>query len=544
MSSQRMGEIIMTVKQTRVLVVGGGVTGVGVIRDLALRNIDAVLIEQMDLAHGASSRFHGLLHSGARYAYNDPAAARECLEENLILKKIAPTCVENSGGFYLQHESDEEDYLEKWLQGCKEAGIEAQEVPVQEVLAENSYLTEKLKKVYLVPDATVDGSRLVWANAYQALQYGGKVLTYTKLTKIMTKNKQVSGAEVTNTLTGEKTCWECEMIINAAGTWADQVARLAGVELNLLKSKGSLLVFNQRFISKVFNRLRLPSDGDIIVPHNTVTILGTTSIGIDDPDQVEPTRDEINTLLKAGEELIPQIRNFRIIRAYAGVRPLFIDKSEKEQDGRNISRDFVVIDHEEVDGLKGLISLVGGKLTTYRLMAEKAVDYAAQALGENSPCLTAEVPLVELPRVESYSGKLSIVDYRHGDRAYLIKNYEERNPEKAAILCECENVSYAEVEEVASWDDTHNLDDLRRKTRIGMGTCQGLYCSFRSLGTAWESLRKKNSSPNEQIRDFLENRYRGQKNLLWDSQMRESELALGIYSTIFNLERTVASNEA
>jgi len=528
----------MAANKTRVIVVGGGVTGVGIIRDLALRKIDAILIEQGDLGHGASSRFHGLLHSGARYALNDPAAAKECLEENLILKKIAASCIENTGGLYLQHELDDDSYLEDWQKGCLEAGILTKEISAKEVLKNEPFLSKKIKRAFLVPDATIDGSRLVWGNVDQAIKYGAKVFTYSKLDKIIIENNQVVGAEIVNTLTGERTYWECTIIINAAGSWADQVASLAGLELDLVKNKGTLLVFNQRFTSRVLNRLRRPSDGDIIVPHNTVTILGTTSVNIDNPDRAEPTSEEVDTLLSAGQELIPNIHSLRILRAYAGVRPLLFDMQHgEEQDGRNISRDFIMIDHGVRDSLAGLISLVGGKLTTYRLMAEKTVDYVANLLGERKPCLTKDVPLIEQEGAFHSGRKFSTYLEKYGEKGALLEQYLKDSPEKEAILCECENVSYAEVELVASWDSTNNLDDLRRKTRIGMGTCQGLYCSFRSLGTAWENLKKKKEKPLVQLITFLENRYKGQKSVLWESQLRENELTLGVYSTIFNLER-------
>jgi len=530
-------EDTMAANKTRVIVVGGGVTGVGIIRDLALRKIDAILVEQGDLGHGASSRFHGLLHSGARYVLNDPAAAKECLEENLILKKIAPSCIEDTGGLYLQHELDDDSYLEDWQKGCMEAGIQTKEIPIKEVLKNEPFISKKIKKAFLVPDATIDGSRLVWANADQAVKYGAKVFTYSRLDKIILDNNQVVGAEIVSTLTGERVYWECALIINAAGSWADQVASLAGIELGLVKNKGTLLVFNQRFTSRVLNRLRRPSDGDIIVPHNTVTILGTTSVNIDNPDSAEPTSEEVDTLLSAGQELIPNIYSLRILRAYAGVRPLIFDRQHgQEQDGRNISRDFIMIDHSIRDGLVGLISLVGGKLTTYRLMAEKTVDYVANLLGEKTNCLTKDIPLIE--REEGFlSVRFSPYLEKYGEKGTQLEEYLKDSPDKESILCECENVNYAEVEVVASWDSTNNLDDLRRRTRIGMGTCQGLYCSFRSLGAAWENLATKNEKPLTQLITFLENRYKGQKSVLWESQLRENELTLGIYSTIFNLER-------
>lgn len=533
----------MVVNKTSVIVIGGGATGVGIIRDLALRGIDAVLVEQQDLAHGASFRFHGLLHSGARYAVKDPSAARECIEENIILKQIASTCIKESGGMFLQHKDDQDEYVEKWLDGCHQAGIMTQELSIKNVLEENPYLTKDLKRAYSVPDGIIDGSRLVWANVHQALKHGVKVLTYNKVIGINTENGRVIGAEVVHTLTGERSHWECETIINVAGTWADDVTKLAGIELNMTKNKGTLLVFNQCLSNKVLNRLRTPGDGDIIVPHHTVTILGTTSVNVDRPDLAKPTSQEVDILLNAGRELYPEIDKYRLLRAYAGVRPLYAGEGHiNDDDGRDISRDFTILDHS-LDGLIGFISLIGGKLTTYRLIAEKTVDYVCKVMGIDQICTTAQIPLVAPVLTEKTKGKINPLILRYGEKGLQIQEYIKQNSEKEIILCECEDVSFAEVEEVASWESTKNMDDLRRKTRIGMGTCQGLYCSFRSLGTAWINLKKKPEHPLKQLTNFLENRYKGQRYLFWESQIKESELTLGVYSTIFNLERVELTDE-
>lgn len=524
------------------MVIGGGATGVGIIRDLAMRGIEAVLIEQQDLAHGASFRFHGLLHSGARYVVKDPSNAKECIEENRILNQIAPTCVKSIGGLFLQYKTDQDEYVEKWLIGCQNAGIEVRELSVREVLQENPYLTKELKRVYSVPDGIIDGARLVWTNVNQAIKYGAKVLTYTKLTKIHTENCNVTGVEVINTLTGEKSSWECEVLVSAAGTWADEIAKLGGIEIAITKNKGSLLVFNQRLTSRVLNRLRPPNDGDIIVPHHTVTILGTTSINIDKPDFARPTPKEVETLVNAGRELFPDIDNYRLLRAYAGVRPLYANNVNVNDDGRDISRSFVIYDHTD-DGLKGFISLVGGKLTTYRLIAEKTVDYLCEIMNIYQVCQTANVSLISSEFMKEKNGKINRYILRYGEDGLNIQKYLKQYPEKGIILCECEDVSFAEVEQVVSWEHTKNLDDLRRRARVGMGTCQGLYCSFRSLGAAWNTLKKKPQPPLKQLILFLENRFKGHKNLLWESQLKECELTLGVYSVIFNLERVEVEDE-
>lgn len=533
----------MVTNKTSIMVIGGGATGVGIIRDLALRGIDAVLVEQQDLAHGASFRFHGLLHSGARYAVKDPLAAKECIEENIILKQIAPTCIRESGGLFLQQKDDQDEYVDKWLDGCLQAGIVTKELSVKDVLQENPYLTKDIKRAYSVPDGIIDGARLVWSNVHQATKYGAKVLTYNKVTDIHSEKGRITGATVINTLTGESSHWECETIINVAGTWANEVTRLCGIELNMTKNKGTLLVFNQRLSNKVLNRLRTPGDGDIIVPHHTVTILGTTSVNVDRPDLAKPTSQEVEILLNAGRELYPEIDNYRLLRAYAGVRPLYAGEGYINGDnGRDISRDFTIRDHN-LDGLNGIISLIGGKLTTYRLIAEKTVDYVCKAMKIDQACTTAQIPLVAPALTEKTKGKINPLILRYGEKGLQIQEYLKQNSEKDIILCECEDVSFAEVEEVASWESTKNLDDLRRKTRIGMGTCQGLYCSFRSLGTAWINLKNKPEPPLKQLINFLENRYKGQKYLFWESQIKESELTLGVYSTIFNLERVELTDE-
>ena len=113
---------------TEVLVIGGGATGTGILRDLAMRGFNAILVEQRDFTHGTTGRFHGLLHSGARYAVKDPEAARECIEENLILRKIMPHCIEDTGGFFVRTPEDEPLYPEKFLAGCQQAGIPVETV--------------------------------------------------------------------------------------------------------------------------------------------------------------------------------------------------------------------------------------------------------------------------------------------------------------------------------------------------------------------------------------------------------------------------------
>ncbi len=268
-------------EKTDVLVIGGGATGTGVLRDLALRGVDAILAEQQDLAYGTSSRFHGLLHSGGRYAVNDPESARECRQENAILKQIARCCVDDTGGLFVLLPGDDPGYADDWFAACRRAGIAAQEITAREALDLEPNLNPGLVRAFRVPDAAIDGFRLVWANVGSAAKHGARAYTYTRVDRIIVRNGAVSGAEVTDLRTGEQRQIECRFVVNAAGVWAGRVARLAGCELEVLASKGSLLVFNHRVTNRVVNRLRRPGDGDIIVPQDTVALLGTTSVPVD-----------------------------------------------------------------------------------------------------------------------------------------------------------------------------------------------------------------------------------------------------------------------
>jgi glycerol-3-phosphate dehydrogenase len=109
--------------QTEILVIGGGATGTGVMRDLAMRGFKAVMVEKGDLTHGTTGRYHGLLHSGGRYAVKDPLAAKECIEENRILRRIMPHCIEDTGGFFVVTPWDAPSYAPPFRIGCEVAGI-------------------------------------------------------------------------------------------------------------------------------------------------------------------------------------------------------------------------------------------------------------------------------------------------------------------------------------------------------------------------------------------------------------------------------------
>ena len=175
-------------EKARVVVIGGGATGVGILRDLSMRGVDAVLLEQRDLAFGTSSRFHGLLHSGGRYAVKDSAAAKECAEENAILRKIGRHCVEATEGFFVRMPEDDPAYAEAWVKACRIAGIPVEAVSLAEARQLEPHLSDRAVAVYRVPDAAIDGFRLCRQNVLSAQKYGGRILTYTEVVGMEQRN--------------------------------------------------------------------------------------------------------------------------------------------------------------------------------------------------------------------------------------------------------------------------------------------------------------------------------------------------------------------
>ena len=272
--------------KTQVLVIGGGATGTGIARDLALRGVQCILAERRDINAGASGANHGLLHSGGRYVFADQGSAKECAEETELLKKLAPHCIEETGGLFVAVEGDDENYVADFPQLCAQCNIPVKKLDVQEARELEPVLSDKLIGAYMVEDASIDPFKLSMENISQAQALGSTLLRFSKVVGFEINNKKILATHLKNIITGEEITIEAEHVINATGAWAAEVAGLAGVTIDIIYSKGSLIVTHNRITDRVVNRLRPSASADILVPGGTVSILGTTSIRIDNLDQV------------------------------------------------------------------------------------------------------------------------------------------------------------------------------------------------------------------------------------------------------------------
>ena len=196
MKSQRL--------QTQVLIIGGGITGTGLARDLALRGVRSIVVEQKDLNAGASGANHGLLHSGGRYVFADQDSAIECRQEGELLKKLAPHCIEDTGGLFVAVEGDDEKYVADFPHLCSQCHIPVQELDVKEARELEPVLSDKLIAAYMVADASIDPFKLSMENIAQAQALGSTLLRFTKVTGFEVSGKKIRATRLQNIITGEK----------------------------------------------------------------------------------------------------------------------------------------------------------------------------------------------------------------------------------------------------------------------------------------------------------------------------------------------------
>lgn len=510
-------------KSTEVLVIGGGVTGCGVLFDLAQRGFKCLLVERGALSMGTSGRFHGLLHSGGRYAVKDPHAAAECIQENAILRQIMPHAIEDTGGFFVTTPWDPPDFADTFQKSCGDVGIPCEEIPIAEMLRREPLLNPDISRCFVVPDGSIETWEACQSLVDSAQEFGAETLLFHKITDILVSQNQVTGAVAENVITGEKVTIECDMVVNAAGAWGGKIAQMAGCDVTVHAGKGTMVAMNYRMVNTVINRCLPPDDGDILVPVGTVAVMGTTSIKVDDPDNYAIEDWEIKLMLDEGEKMIPSFKQFRALRAWAGVRPLYQEKNTGD-DLRDVTRAFALLDHTPRDGIDNIVTITGGKWMTYRLMAENTIDLVCQKLGTKRACQTATTVLKT-----------------HGESTYYNLGQRLDKVEKGEldgqIICECELVTRSQIEANLTGNDRNIISDLRRALRVGMGPCQGGFCTYRTAGIMHQNRQLSAQQTNKALVDFLQERWKGMTPVLWGQHLRQMQLDEGIYKGLLGLDK-------
>ncbi len=375
-----------------VIVIGGGGTGAAVIHDLTQRGFKATLVERGELTSGTTGRHHGLLHAGGRYAVKDQESAIECIEENYILRKIAPEALELNEGLFVAITEEDEAYSEQFLEGCAQCGIPTRLLTPKQTLEMEPNLNPDLRLAVQIPDGTIDAWRLPLHFFATAKHRGADIRPYNEVIGFIMQAGVVSGVRVLDHKTNKEYDLKGDLIVNATGPWAEKVTVMADAEVPIRPSPGVMVAVRGRWHNMVLNRLHASGDGDIIVSQRNLSVIGTSSWVVEDPDKLGVPEDHIQLMFEKGAEMVPAIKHAEFRAAWSAARPLIGSKGEDE--GRELSRTFKCFDHKERDNVEGLVTITGGKATTLRGMAETTVDVVCRKFGLDIPCRTRDEVLL------------------------------------------------------------------------------------------------------------------------------------------------------
>ncbi len=389
-SSERATLEQLTIAPADLLVIGGGINGAGIARDAAMRGLRTVLVEQNDLGSGTSSRSSRLIHGGLRYLeQGEFGMVLEANRERRTLRRIAPHLVWPLPFVFPVHRGDR---ISRWQLAAAMLLYDAlalfQNVRLHRMLGKRGMLEAEpmLRDRGLLGgaryyDAQCDDARLVVATARSAIHHGALVANYMAVVGLERTAGRVVGAQLEDRLTGERGVVRASVVVNASGPWADRVRRLedGGAAPLLQPTKGvHVVVARSRIDHRDAVAFTSPIDGRVmfVLPWGDLSYIGTTDTdSAEPPDDLKVTADDIVYLLRSANARFPGARlSVEDVRAsWAGLRPLLLDRSTQAESKR--SRE-----HDIVHGSGGMLTVVGGKLTTYRSLAAEVVDVAMREL--------------------------------------------------------------------------------------------------------------------------------------------------------------------
>jgi glycerol-3-phosphate dehydrogenase len=420
-SSVRMHNLaLLENEQFDVLVIGGGVTGAGVALDAVARGYKVALVEKVDFASGTSSKSTKLVHGGIRYLPNfDFALVHEALVERGTLLRNAPYLVQPVGFILPLYEGDRHPVglpfttpggiglglimdIGLWMYDLM-AGMFAGSRGVKRHRRLNrnkvmelapALVTDRLKEGFMYYDAQTNDARLTLALIRTAAQFGATIANYAEVTSFVTENGKVSGAHVRDQLGNQDITVRARHIVNATGVFSEQIEELAGYEsqVQVKPSKGVHLVFSCEDVKLGNDAIVLPETDDrrilFLVPWESRAIFGTTDTGSGDLDHPTATQEDIAYLLNHLKRYLSvQLTEDNIISVYAGYRPLLSSRGT----GRSTAK--LSRTHAVLQSPSGLVTIVGGKLTTYRRMAQDTVDVLSRRDGSSPIHPTLNLPL-------------------------------------------------------------------------------------------------------------------------------------------------------
>ncbi len=375
------------------VIIGGGGTGAALAHDLTLRGVKVTLVERGEVTSGTTGRHHGLLHSGGRYAVKDKESAIECIEENIILRKIAPGSFEENDGLFVAVTDEDVEYSHLFIEGCAECDIPTQKLTGDEARQIEPELSPDMILAVRIPDASFDALRLPLRFFATAKKNGATIKAYNEVVGILKEGSTVTGIRARDHRNNQEYDIKGDIVINAAGPWSGKVADMVGVEVPIRPSPGVMLALRGRLCNMVINRMTPSGDGDIIVPQRGLSVVGTSSWVVEDPDNLGLPEEHIEAMYREGSMMIPAVRKAPFRAAWSAARPLIGPRAADADTGRELSRTFKCFDHVD-EGVEGFVTITGGKATTLRAMAEATADVVVKKLGIEVPCRTRETVLL------------------------------------------------------------------------------------------------------------------------------------------------------
>jgi glycerol-3-phosphate dehydrogenase len=513
------------------------VLGTAIARDCALRGLAVTLVEEGTLAAGTTGSIHGLLYGGARFAEENPTGAMRCLKENRTLREVAGHCIEDTGGVVLPSADDE---FEEFVADCEQCSLPVAELGGDE-LASLGVATGTDRGVR-VPDGVIDPFALTLANARSAENYGAELKTGASVVDLLTEGSDIVGVEVEydqspgamapptspsegvpeesrpvesddaeregemddekdeqdgtpgmpgtvqrsfpdataddTPETGEREEIEGDFVINAAGAWADQIAALADIRLPLSRSRGRMIVLGGELVDSPVTRRVDDGYPVTIAPYQGNTVIG--------PLEVSETVED--ALARVGES-VPVVEDASVLRSYSGVWTQHASSSVSPY-----GHDATLVDHEKYDDRWGLLSVIGGSVTTHRFVAEQTVNRVCSEFGIARSCLTAELTLPDVSvRADESDGP---------------------NP----VLCESRSVRRGAVRRaLAESEPETELDTVRMWTGATMGECQGGRCGHRIAAELYPDHDPETVT--DSLDTLLDRRWRGRRRTLSGDQL-------------------------
>jgi glycerol-3-phosphate dehydrogenase len=527
-----------------VCVIGGGVTGAGIARDLSLRGLSVLLLEKGDWGAGTTGASSWMIHGGPRYLEFDWDTTRLSTQDAGYIVSIARNFVYRVVFLIpvLPHDRNNIERMETAMEVYDRFQPLKKAHPHRRLTAEEARqaepgLTPDLIGAVTMEEWGVDPHRLVWANVQDAIAHGARAMNHTTVIDLVRDGGKVIGVRY-RAADGSTSEARARVVVNATGPWSPQVSGLAGLSVDLRPAKGIHIVYPHRISNFSISAESVDGRDLLMVSHAGFTLLGTTDDDFyGDLDSVDVMQDEVEYLLQGIERVFPSIRSYRPVRTTTGVRPTLFKWRRYEDE---LSRRYEVIDHAK-EGVEGFVTIAGGKLSMYRLMAEQTSDAVCRKLGHQAASTTATTPLPgnesEMEPAADLARRCGIpalaavkLQSRHGTRAEKVLD----GGRNARLVCRCEPMTEAELAYSARSEQVRSLADAFRRVGLAAGPCAGAACVLRAAEVIGMELGWSASQRFDAAREFVRGAWLGRAPVLGHSGWAQEELAQGAMRGLLN----------